>query len=112
MHSTEVTGDAKAAALTKLIVETQKVESLETELDGLNSKPAEDPIDKLNPAGKVSVVKQRQKIMQLKTDARARIAVYNNNLMNLDDVIKETKAKVSQERNEVKLALLDANLKK
>merc|ERR1711871_1761755 len=105
------TGDEKVAAEAKLGAETRKLNTLKQELNGLSQKAVKDPIDNLTPEGKAGVLAVRKKIMQLKMDIKSKVTTYDQDLKNLQGIIKETKTNLAQEKDKTKLAKMDAKLK-
>merc|ERR1711871_139873 len=105
------TGDEKVAAEAKLGAETRKLNALKEELEGLNQKAVKDPINNLTPEGKAGVLKVRKQIMQLKVDIKSTVTTYDQDLKNLQGIIKETKTNLAQEKDKTKLDQLDAKLK-
>merc|ERR1711871_1879051 len=105
------TGDEKVAAEAKLGAETRKLNTLKQELDGLSQKAVKDPINNLTPEGKAGVLKVRKQIMQLKMDIKSKVTTYDQDLKNLQGIIKETKTNLAQEKDKTKLAKMDAKLK-
>merc|ERR1711871_97677 len=105
------TGDEKVAAEAKLGAETRKLNTLKQELNGLSQKAVKDPIDNLTPEGKAGVLAVRKKIMQLKMDIKSKVTTYDQDLKNLQGIIKETKTNLATEKDKTKLAKMDAKLK-
>merc|ERR1711871_710516 len=105
------TGDEKVAAEARLGAETRKLNTLKQELNGLSQKAVKDPIDNLTPEGKAGVLKVRKQIMQLKVDIKSTVTTYDQDLKNLQGIIKETKTNLAQEKDKTKLDQLDAKLK-
>merc|ERR1719487_2986633 len=105
------TGDEKVAAEAKLGAETRKLNTLKQELDGLSQKAVKDPIDNLTAEGKAGVLAVRKKIMQLKMDIKSKVTTYDQDLKNLQGIIKETKTNLATEKDKTALAKLDAKLK-
>merc|ERR1711871_771024 len=105
------TGDEKVAAEAKLGSETRKLNALKQELNGLSQKAVKDPIDNLTPEGKAGVLAVRKKIMQLKMDIKSKVTTYDQDLKNLQGIIKETKTNLATEKDKTKLAKMDAKLK-
>merc|ERR1711871_1638917 len=105
------TGDEKVAAEAKLGAETRKLNTLKQELDGLSQKAVKDPIENLTAEGKAGVLAVRKKIMQLKMDIKSKVTTYDQDLRNLQGIIKETKTNLAQEKDKTALAKLDAKLK-
>merc|ERR1711871_630233 len=105
------TGDEKVAAEARLGAETRKLNTLKQELNGLSQKAVKDPIDNLTPEGKAGVLAVRKKIMQLKMDIKSKVTTYDQDLKNLQGIIKETKTNLATEKDKTALAKLDAKLK-